>query len=137
MLEIAEVKEDDLLYDLGSRDGRIILEVADKIKAKAIGIEADPLRVLWSRNKIRSRELQDRAKVIWGNLFRSDLSKVTVVTFYHGQDINRRLMKKLEEELKPGTRIVSYIFISKDGSLSRKNQIQKYIYTRYRTREKN
>jgi hypothetical protein len=111
MLEMAEVKEGDTLYDLGSGDGRIIIEAADKYKAKTIGIEADPLRVLWSRTKIRSREMQDRVKVIWGNFFNSDLSEATVVTVYQGKGINRKLVAKLEEELKPGTRVVSYSFI--------------------------
>jgi hypothetical protein len=111
MLEMAEVKENDILYDLGSGDGRILIEAADKYKAKTIGIEADPLRVLWSRTKIRSREMQDRIKVIWGNFFHSDLSEATVVTVYQGEGINRKLVAKLEEELKPGTRVVSYSFI--------------------------
>jgi cyclopropane fatty-acyl-phospholipid synthase-like methyltransferase len=110
MLEMAEVKEGDILYDLGSGDGRIIIEAADKYKAKAIGIEADPLRVLWSRNKIRSRELHDRIKVIWGNFFKSDLSEATVVTVYQHQGINRKLIGKLEEELEPGARVISYSF---------------------------
>jgi cyclopropane fatty-acyl-phospholipid synthase-like methyltransferase len=109
-LEIADVKEDDVLYDLGSGDGRIIIEAADKYNAKAIGIEADPLRVLWSRARIGSRKMQDRVSVIWGNFFTSDLSEATVVTIYQGQDINKRLVKKLERELKPGTRVVSYSF---------------------------
>jgi precorrin-6B methylase 2 len=110
MLELAEIKEDDVLYDLGSGDGRIIIEAADKYKAKAIGIEADPFRVLWSRAKIRAREIQDRVRVVWGNFFRSDLSEATVVTVYQGQRIINKLIDKLEEELKPGTRVVSYTF---------------------------
>jgi cyclopropane fatty-acyl-phospholipid synthase-like methyltransferase len=113
MLEIAEVKEDDVLYDLGSGDGRIIIEAANKYNAKAIGIEADPLRVLWSRTRIGSKEMQDRVRVIWGNFFTSDLSEATVVSIYQGQDINNRLVKKLERELKPGTRVVSYSFTFK------------------------
>jgi precorrin-6B methylase 2 len=131
MLEIAEVKEDDVLYDLGSGDGRIIIEAADKYRAKAIGIEADPLRVLWSRAKIRSRALHDRVRVIWGNFFRSDLSKATVVTIYQGQGINNKLIEKLEEELKPGTRIVSYSFTF-DGwdPIKEESDSPIYLYSR-------
>jgi cyclopropane fatty-acyl-phospholipid synthase-like methyltransferase len=110
MLKMVEVKEDDILYDLGSGDGRIIIKAADKYKVKAIGIEADPLRVLWSRIRIKTREVQNEATVIWGNFFRTDLSEATIVTVYQGQGINRKLVDKLEEELKPGTRIVSYSF---------------------------
>ncbi len=114
MLKIAEVKEDDILYDLGSGDGRIIIEAAEKYKVKTIGVEADPLRVFWSRAKIRSRDMHDRVKVIWGNFLQSDLSSATVVTVYQGIGINGKLVKKLEKELKPGARVVSYIF-SFDG----------------------
>ena len=114
MLKIAEVKEDDILYDLGSGDGRILIEAAEKYKVKTIGVEADPLRVFWSRARIRSREMHDRVKVIWGNFLKSDLSGATVVTVYQGKGINRKLVKKLEKELKPGARVVSYIF-SFDG----------------------
>ena len=114
MLKIAEVKEDDILYDLGSGDGRILIEAAEKYRVKTIGVEADPLRVFWSRAKIRSRDMHDSVKVILGNFLKSDLSRATVVTVYQGKGINRQLVKKLEKELKPGARVVSYIF-SFDG----------------------
>ena len=110
MLELAEVKEDDILYDLGSGDGRIIIEAADKYKAKAIGIEVDPLRVLWSRTKIRYKNIHERARIIWGNFFKTDLCEASVITIYQGQGINNKPIEKLENELKPGTRIVSYSF---------------------------
>jgi precorrin-6B methylase 2 len=110
MLEMAEVKENDILYDLGSGDGRIIIKAADKYKAKAIGIEADPLRVLWSRTNIRFKELQDKVSVVWSNFFKTDLSEATVVSIYQGQGINNKLIDKFEKELEPGTRIVSYSF---------------------------
>ena len=127
MLEMAEVEEDDTLYDLGSGDGRIILEAADRYNARAIGIEADPLRVLWSRARIRSREMQDRVHVVWGNFFRTDLSEATVVTVYQGKGINRKLVDKLEEELKPGTRVVSYSFTF-DGWTPIKKETDSSIY---------
>lgn len=127
MLEIAEVKEGDILYDLGSGDGRIIIEAAGKYKVKAIGIEADPLRVLWSRARIRSREMQDRVRVIWGNFFSSDISEATIVTVYQGQGINNKLIKKLEEDLKPGTRVVSYSFTF-DGWEPIKEESESRIY---------
>jgi predicted RNA methylase len=110
MLQIAEIKEDDLVYDLGSGDGRIIIEAAQKYGTKAIGIEADPVRVFWSRFNIRSKKMQDRVNVIWGNFFKTNLTEATVITIYQGQDINRNLIEKFKEELKPGTRIVSYSF---------------------------
>jgi SAM-dependent methyltransferase len=110
MLEIADVKRDDHIIDLGSGDGRIIIEVAKKYQANAVGIEADPFRVLWSRSRIRSNDLEDKVDVVWGNFFKTDLSKATIVTVFQGQGINNKLMKKFEEELEPGTRVVSYSF---------------------------
>jgi cyclopropane fatty-acyl-phospholipid synthase-like methyltransferase len=110
MLEVADLREDDILYDLGSGDGRFLIEAADSYNSRAVGIEADPIRVLWSRFKIRSRGFQKNIRVIWGNFFNSDLSEATVVTVYQGQGINSRLIEKLENELKPGTRVVSYSF---------------------------
>lgn len=110
ILKIADVNQKDTLIDLGSGDGRIILEAAKVFKARSIGIEADPLRVLWSRSRIRSYHLQDKVEVVWGNFFKTDLSKATVVTVYQGQEINYKLKTKFEKELKPETRIVSYSF---------------------------
>ena len=110
MLEIAEVVEGDTLIDLGSGDGRIIIEAAERYGVEAVGIEADPLRVLWSRRRVRVNGLQGRVRVVWGDFFRSDLSKATVVTVYQGQGINSRLKAVFSEMLDPGTRVVSYAF---------------------------
>jgi 16S rRNA A1518/A1519 N6-dimethyltransferase RsmA/KsgA/DIM1 with predicted DNA glycosylase/AP lyase activity len=110
MLEIAKVNENDTLIDLGSGDGRIILEAAKIYDANSIGIEADPLRVLWSRSRIKSNEIEDKVEVIWGNFFKTNLSKATVVTVYQGQGINNKLKSKFEKELDSGTRVVSYSF---------------------------
>jgi len=110
MLEIAEMGENDILIDLGSGDGRIIIEAAKTYEANAIGIEADPLRVLWSRFNIRAKGLQSKVKIVWGNFFKTDISNATVITVYQGQGINNKLISKFEEELEPGTRIVSYSF---------------------------
>jgi cyclopropane fatty-acyl-phospholipid synthase-like methyltransferase len=127
MLEIAEVKEDDILYDLGSGDGRIILEAAKTHGAKSIGIEVDPIRVLWSRLRIRSNNLVGKVKVHWRNFFRTDLSNATVVTIYQGQHINNKLISKFEKELSPGTRIVSYSFTF-DGWDAVKKDIDSNVY---------
>jgi 16S rRNA A1518/A1519 N6-dimethyltransferase RsmA/KsgA/DIM1 with predicted DNA glycosylase/AP lyase activity len=110
MLEMAGVNENDILIDLGSGDGRIILEAAKKYQANAVGIEADPLRVFLSRLRIRLNDLEDKVDVVWGNFFKTDLSKATVVTVYQGEWINNKLKTKFEKELDPRTRIVSYSF---------------------------
>ena len=69
MLEIAEVNSEDVLYDLGSGDGRIIIEAAKRYNANAVGIEADPLRYIWSKLMILIYGVNKKVKVIWGNFF--------------------------------------------------------------------
>ncbi len=127
MLEMAGVSENDTLIDLGSGDGRIIIEAAKKHGATTIGIEADPLRVIWSRLRVRSNGLQEKVNIIWGNFFNTDISKATVVTIYQGQDINKKLIKKLEKELQPGTLIVSYYFTF-DGWIPHKKNTESDVY---------
>ena len=107
MLNIAEVGEGDVVYDLGSGDGRIIIEAARR-GASAVGVEVDPIRVLWARLKARS--FGSRVKVIRGDFFKTPLTGATVVTVYQGESINNRLRAKFEAELPPGTRIVSFDF---------------------------
>jgi cyclopropane fatty-acyl-phospholipid synthase-like methyltransferase len=111
MLQLAEVHEGDLVIDLGSGDGRIIIAAAKDYEAKALGIEADPIRLLWSRWNIRQHGLTDRVKVLWGNFFDQNLEEATVVTVYQNPEVNDKLQPKFERELKPGTRVVSHDFI--------------------------
>jgi hypothetical protein len=111
MLEIAEVTSNDILYDLGSGDGRIIVMAGRDFGATSVGIEIDPLRLMWSRLKIWRHRLKDKVRVIRGNFFSVDISDATVVTLYQGYIINKKIRDKLDKELKPGTRVVSYRFI--------------------------
>jgi SAM-dependent methyltransferase len=111
MLELAEVQPDDVVYDLGSGDGRVLLTAARDFGARAVGIEIDPLRCLWTRKRLAAQGLGDRTRVIWGNFFTENLSEADVVTVYLRQDTNNRLMDKLWRELRPGTRVVSNTFI--------------------------
>lgn len=114
MLEMAEVRPDDVVYDLGSGDGRIVIESARKYRAKGIGIEADPLRVIWSRIAVMVLRLNHRVKIIWGDIFRADISEASVVTVFLWQRTNTKLKKKLQRQLRPGTRVVSYIWTFED-----------------------
>ncbi|MFW9808169.1 MAG: SAM-dependent methyltransferase [Candidatus Thorarchaeota archaeon] len=111
MLEIANVKSDDTLYDLGSGDGRIIVMAGKDFGATSIGIEIDPLRLAWSRLAIRRHRLKDKVQVIRGNFFNVNISNATVVSLYQGYVINMKIRDKLAKELKPGTRVVSYRFV--------------------------
>jgi len=114
MLEMSEAGPSDDVYDLGSGDGRIIVEAARTFGARAVGVEADPFRVLYSKISVASRNLRDRVKVVWGNFFRVDLKEATIVTLFLTQGTNRRLKPKLLAELKPGTRVVSSVWTFDD-----------------------
>jgi len=108
MLEMSGAGPSDIIYDLGSGDGRIVVEAARRFHARAVGVEADPFRVLFSQLTISLLHLEGQARIIWGNFFRIDLSEATIVTTFLSQGTNRRLESKLMAELKPGTRVVSY-----------------------------
>jgi len=108
MLSLAEVKPKDIVYDLGCGDGRIIIMATGEHGARSIGIEADPFRVLYTWVRIIISGLSKKTGVIWGNFFRRNLGEASVVTLFLSQSANNNLKKKLTQELKPGTRIVSY-----------------------------
>jgi hypothetical protein len=106
----AGVGKDDILYDLGSGDGRIVIEAAKKTGCRAVGIEIDPDLVDDSRHNAALAGVLDRVRFIVADIFTEDFSEATVLTLYMGQDVNLRLRPKLLRELKPGTRIASYSF---------------------------
>ena len=110
ILEMAEIDSNDIIYDLGSGDGRIVAEAARKYHAIGIGIEADPFRVTLSIIILRLMGLSNKTRIIWGDLFNQDISHATVVTVFLWQRTNEKLKEKLLRELEPGTRVVSYIW---------------------------
>jgi len=110
MLRLAGVGPGDTLFELGSGDGRIMFMAAKEFGAEAVGIEADPLRVLLTLAWIRLTGLTGRVSVLWGNFFKKDLGAASVVTVYQSTEINNRLKDKFTRELKPGTRVVSHAF---------------------------
>jgi SAM-dependent methyltransferase len=110
MLRLAHVGPDDVVYDLGSGDGRIVIIAAEKYGARGVGIELVPHLVEMSRDLAREAEVADRVRFVEGDLFTADISEATVVTLYLSPSINRRLLPKLTNELRPGTRIVSRQF---------------------------
>jgi SAM-dependent methyltransferase len=110
MLRLAEVREDDVVYDLGSGDGRILIRAAQKFGARGVGIELDPQLVDLSRQIAVEGEVADLVTFLEADFFQTDLSTATVVTLYLSESINARLEPKLKKELRPGTRIVSQRF---------------------------
>ena len=132
MLSMANVKPGEVVFDLGSGDGRIIVMAAKEFNATSVGIEINPLWVLWTKVKIALFRLYGKGSVIWGNFFNLDLSKADIVTLYLLQNTNEKLKLKLENELKPGTRVVSHVFTF-DGwvleEFDSKSQIYMYKIT--------
>ncbi len=122
MLEIADVNADDIVYDLGSGDGRIVIMAAKEYDAKSVGIEIDPIRLLYSRFAIWRHRLKSKVTIIRGNFFKMDLSEATVVTLYQGHEINKKIRDKLAQDLRPGTRVVSYRFILDGWTPSKTNK---------------
>ena len=110
MLEVADVKSSDIVYDLGSGDGRIVITAAKKYGARGVGIEIDPTLVSRATENAAAAGVSDRVRFVNENLFTADISQATVVTLYLLQSINERLRPKLVRELKPGTRVVSHVF---------------------------
>jgi len=110
MLRLARVRTDDVVYDLGSGDGRIVILAAQKYGARGVGVELDPRLVEISRQVAREGEVAHRVTFIEGDLFATDISEATVVTLYLSAGVNRQLEPRLRRELKPGTRIVSHQF---------------------------
>ena len=110
MLQVANVGKDDIVYDLGCGDGRIPVTAAKKYGARGIGIDIDPQRIAEANENVKKNKVEDKVKIIQGDLFQQDLSQATVVTLYLLPSLNVKLMPKLMKECKPGTRIVSHAF---------------------------
>jgi len=110
MLELAAVTKDDVVYDLGSGDGRIVILAAQKYGARGVGIELDPKLIDISRQIARTADVADLVTFIQGDLFQADISAATVVTLFLSPSVNSELEPKLRRELRPGTRIVSHQF---------------------------
>jgi len=110
MLQLAQVKATDRVYDLGSGDGRIVITAAQKYGARGTGIDIDPLRIQEANENAKKAEVTDLVDFRQQDLFQTDFSDATVVTLYLLPRLNVQLRPKLLRELKPGTRIVSHQF---------------------------
>ena len=110
MLELANVGKDDVVYDLGCGDGRIVIAAAKKYGARGVGVDIDSQRIKESNENARQAGVTDRVKFIQQDLFEMDFSEATVVTLYLLPSLNLKLRPKLLRDLKPGSRIVSHAF---------------------------
>lgn len=122
MIDLAGVKKGDVVYDLGSGDGRIVIAAA-KRGARAVGFEIDPDLVAESRANIQKAGVQESAEIRNQDILTVDLSGASVVTMYLLPDVNLKLRPNLQKQLKPGSRIVSHSFDMGDWKADKVEQI--------------
>src|SRR5688500_1721551 len=106
MLEMAEVKSSDLVYDLGAGDGKIAIAAAKQFGAKAVGVEYDPDMAKLAQCFVRAEGVTEKVKILQGDIFETDFSSATVVTLYLLPELNLKLRPTILK-MKPGTRVVS------------------------------
>jgi len=123
MIELAGVKKGDVVYDLGSGDGRIVITAAKK-GAKAVGFEIDGDLVKQSRENIRKAGIQQQAEIRQQDIRTVDLSAASVVTMYLLPDVNLQLKPKIQSQLKPGSRVVSHAFDMGDWKPDRIERVE-------------
>ncbi len=114
MLEIARVGRNDVVYDLGCGDGRIIIAACREFKARAIGIEIEPIKFALTWLKLKFLGLNGRASVRLGNIFNQDISNASVITVFLTDKANDRLRKESFKKLRPKTRVVTYLWTFAD-----------------------
>jgi len=123
MLDLAAVTEDDILYDLGCGDGRIVVSAARDRGARGVGIDRDPERITEANENAKEARVTGRVKFIEQDLFEADIHEATVVTMYLLSTVNLKLRPKLLAELKPGTRLVSHAFDMGDWKPEKSTQV--------------
>lgn len=110
MLKLAKVSASDVVYDLGSGDGRIPITAARTYGARGVGIDIDPQRIKEAMENLKTSGMADKARFLNQDLFTTNISEATVVTLYLLPSLNLKVLPKLNAELKPGTRVVSHAF---------------------------
>ena len=120
MLKVANVKKGDVLYDLGSGDGRIPVTAAKRYSVRAVGIDIDPARIAEAQDNAKKAGVTHLVEFRQADLFQSDFREATVVTLYLLPELNVKLRPRLWAELKPGTRIVSHQFDMGDWKAEKK-----------------
>jgi len=108
MLKLADIRADDVVYDLGSGDGRLVITAAKRFKARGVGIELQPELIELANASAKKEDVADRVKFVQGDLFETDIREATVVMLYLLPQFVTRLVPRFLSELRPGTRIVSH-----------------------------
>lgn len=133
MLKMANVNGDDVLYDLGSGDGRIPITAAKKWGTRGVGVDINPLRIEEANANAERANVTDKVTFIEGNLFEQDFSEATVLTLYLLPQVNMKLRPKILN-LKPGTRVVSHNYDMGDWEPKEVKKIETdngYVHTIY------
>jgi cyclopropane fatty-acyl-phospholipid synthase-like methyltransferase len=110
MLKLAKVTKNDVVYDLGSGDGRIPITAARTYGARGVGIDIDPQRIKEATENLKAAGVGDRVRFLNQDLFTTNISEASVVSLYLLPSLNLKVLPKLNAELKPGTRVVSHAF---------------------------
>jgi SAM-dependent methyltransferase len=110
MLTAARVTSADIVYDLGSGDGRIVIDAAKTYGARGVGIEINPQLIAEANASARAAGVSHLVRFIQGDLFTADFTAATVVTLYLSPSLNERIKPRLLRELRPGTRVVSHVY---------------------------
>ncbi len=108
MLELAAINDSDVVYDLGSGDGRLVIAAAEARDVRGVGVEIDAELVALSNRRAVEAGVEDRVEFVEADLFETDFSEASVVLLYLYPKVNRRLQPILAEQLAPGTRVVSH-----------------------------
>jgi SAM-dependent methyltransferase len=124
MLELAQVKKGDVVYDLGSGDGRIVITAAKKYGVKAIGFEIDPERIKESRENIKKEGVGNLVEIRDQDIRTVDLSPATVLTMYLLPEVNLMVRPNIWKQMKPGSRVVSHDFDMADWKPAKEVQIK-------------
>lgn len=124
MLQIAGVQKGDVVYDLGSGDGRIVVTAAKKYGVKAIGFEIDPERIKESHENIQKAGVEELVEIRQQDILTVDLSGASVLTMYLLPDVNLKLRPTIQRQMKPGSRIVSHDFDMGDWKPERTERIK-------------
>lgn len=127
MLRMAQVGPNDLVYDLGSGDGRIVITAAKKFGARGIGVDLDDELIAESEENARAASVAERVKFLRQDFFKTDFSQATVVAMYLLPNVMKRLRAQMLE-LKPGTRLVAHDFDFEDWKPDRKTTIRKNVF---------
>ncbi len=136
MLEIAETKPEDVLYDLGSGDGRILIAAVQEFGLrKAVGVEIRPDLVKRAQEMVAENGLMDKIRILHKNIFEVDVGEADIVTLYLTTSGNNRLRPKLDKELKSGSRIVSHDFSFSDWKPTKVESYGGHTLYLYKMRE--